>query len=101
MSAKPCKEISPARMMQIHEGIALEMRPLNQRLCAWKCPRDLEGDMESMVFIKIEALRTGEYWDCERCKEMDICREHQIELSMEEMEEILLGDEPEKLPGEE
>ena len=100
MSAYIKNEVSEERMAQIWANVAEEMRPLCKRLHEWKCPKDVEGDFESMVFVKFEALKTGEVWHCEKCREEDICREHEVEVSLEEMEQILLGDTPDRLPGE-
>ena len=47
------KEVSEERMAQIWANVAEEMRPLSKRLHEWKCPKDVEGDFESMIFCQI------------------------------------------------
>ncbi len=62
--------------------------------------RDEEGDLESRVIIRIEAIRSGEWFKCKECRRKEVCTDHEIRLHLEELAQILESEETEKLPGE-
>ncbi len=80
MSRVPSCETYEAWKARVYGSIANNLQGLTDRMLQYKEKRDEEGDLESVVIIKIEAIRSGEWFKCKECRRREVCTDHEIRL---------------------